>query len=112
MPRNRWTIHSQGGGRDGALLNGFIIEQLDGGGYSLSSPQPNSTQLATAPAGTPPLSFTQFLYDPAWWTLTITSVTSTGISGGWSNGDPDPTAQTGTWASDVGEEKDIAASAT
>ena len=102
MPRTTWQIHSTGGGRDGSLLNGFIVQQLNDGSYSLSSPQPNINQLATAPAGTPPLSFTQFLYDPGWWTLTITEVSSSGISGGWTNGDPNPTAQTGSWASDVG----------
>jgi hypothetical protein len=102
MSRNRWTIHSTGGGRQGSLLNGFVIEELDDGSFRLSSPNPNGTQLATAPAGTPPISFTQFLYDPGWWNLAITQVTASGISGGWSNNAPDPTAESGTWASDVG----------
>jgi hypothetical protein len=108
MPKTRWTINGQGP-RDATDLDGCIIETIDGGGYSLSSPHPNSTQLSTAPAGTPPLAFTAFTYEGWTWNLSINSVSTSQLSGSWSNNDPGITAESGSWAADVGADDDVVA---
>jgi hypothetical protein len=106
MPKTKWTINSNGNGRDATDLDGCIIEAISGGGYSLSSPHPHSTELSTAPAGTPPVAFTAFLYEGWTWTLSIGSIASSQISGSWSNDDPGITEELGSWAADVGIDED------
>jgi hypothetical protein len=108
MPKTKWTINGQGP-RDATDLDGCIIETIDGGGYSLSSPHPDSTELSTAPAGTPPLEFTSFLYMGWTWNVSISSISTSQLSGSWSNNDPSITAESGSWAADVGMGDDVAA---
>jgi hypothetical protein len=110
MPKTKWTINSQGPGRDATDLDGCIVETIDGGGYSLSSPHPNSTELSTAPAGTPPLAFTSFTFDGWTWDLSINSIATSQLSGSWSNNDPSITEEAGSWAADVGaDQEDVGA---
>ena len=105
MPKTKWNINSSGPGRDATDLDGCTIETIDGGGYSLSSPPPNSTQLSTAPAGTPPLVFTSFPFMGWTWNMTINSVSTSQMSGSWSNNDPSITDEAGSWAADVGADE-------
>lgn len=109
MPQNKWTINNTGGGSNRSDLVGCHIKQT-ASGYDFT--EPNNTVLASTTSTTPPFSFPSFSYDSWTWTITVSSVASSGVTGGWSNNNPGIEGEEGTYSTGAGadEESDESAS--
>ena len=111
MPRSIWTINNAGGDPDGSDLIGCHIKETSTG-YDFTSP--NGTKLASTTSATPPFTFPNFPYEGWTWTIEVTTLAASGVSGGWSNNNPTITGEEGTWSTGAGDdqEEDAAAAAT
>lgn len=107
MPQSRWTISSASGGNDANDLVGCHIVET-GTGYDFTSP--SNTVLASTTDTTLPFSFSGFSYDDLTWTVTVNSLGNP-ASGSWSNSNPRPTEEEGTWSAGATEGEDADAGA-
>jgi len=107
MPQSKWTIHSTTGGGDGTQLAGYkIVQNSAGTGYDFTKPD-GTTVLASITAAAPPPSFTfpAFTLGLWSWTITVSSLANP-AAGGWTNTDPNPTGEEGTWSAGAGADDD------
>jgi hypothetical protein len=94
MPQGIWTISSARGGNDANDLVGCHIVGT-ATGYDFTAP--NNAWLASTTDTTLPFSFNSFLYDDWTWTVEVNSLGNP-ASGDWSNNNPSPTEEEGTWS--------------
>jgi hypothetical protein len=109
MAKKNYTINNAGGGSDSSDLIGCHIKQTDDG-YDFT--EPNGTVLASTTSTTPRFTFPAFAYEGWTWTITVSSIASAGVTGGWSNNNPSIEGEEGTYSTGTGadEESDESAS--
>jgi len=103
MPKSKWTINNAGGGPDGSDLVGCHIKETDTG-YDFT--EPDNSVLASTTSTTPPFTFPDFDYEDWTWTITVSTLAASGVTGGWENNNNQITAEEGTWSTGAGADDD------
>ena len=108
MARKNWTINNASGGSDSSDLIGCHIKETDTG---FDFTEPDGTVLASSNSTTPPFTFPTFDYEDWTWTISVSSVASSGINGGWSNNNPGIQGEEGTYSTGKGADEEASAAA-
>lgn len=111
MPQSQWTINNAGGGNDANDLVGCHIKSTATGFDFTKS---DGTVLASTTSTAAPFDFPAFTSFSGnfTWNVHVTSLSNPGgANGSWSNNDPTPAAEEGSWSAGAGTEGDTDESA-